>query len=105
MELGVRRDAYDNLVDDLQWSGWDARIEAPAEQRGGGLHHAAVDLVVQVLDEAGRTAIDVVVAALLARLGRSALRRKRTRRAVIFGPDGEVLRELELRDGGHDDAA
>lgn len=57
-----------------------------------------------ILDEAGRTVLDAVIAAMVA-WGVDWIRRKRQRdpdarpiKAVIYGPDGKVLREVEARD-------
>jgi hypothetical protein len=97
MELGANRDAYEALIDDLAAQGFDARIHQKMERRDGGIQHAAADLAIFLAGAAGGSVIDSIVKAVIARVRESVLNKRRpTRRGVIFGPNGEVLREFDI---------
>lgn len=103
MEFGVHRDAYSALVVDLTAQGFDAQIVEPIERRHGVITHAAADLVIYVGAAIGASIIDSIVKAVIERVRHSPLNKQHgTRRGVIFGPDGEVLREFEVSDPGDD---
>ena len=97
MELGLHEAAYDELVQALADEGLEARIEPPIERRGG-VPQEFVDVTVQVLDHVSDHVIELVIGYLLAklRMPRRGARKGVPRQGVILGPDGEVLRRVEI---------
>jgi hypothetical protein len=96
MEYGLHRDAYPPFIEALAGEGIDAQIELPIEFRGG-LHVAGLDLALYVQEHVPQVMLDLLVLKAVETLGRSIRRGKRdTRRMVIFGPNGEVLREVDV---------
>src|SRR4051794_23977570 len=99
MELGLNRDAYEDLVDGLTADGVPARLEPPQEFRSGRPIDVASDLAVYLGEHLGDAAFDLLLACLIARLSkmRQFGRRKGTPRHVeIYGPDGRVIRRLTV---------
>ena len=97
-EYGVARAQYEALADALREQGYDARVERPGggvEERGlpAEALQAAHDVAVIVYGELREEALGALAMELLRRLRRKT---KRRRRAVIYGPRGEVLRRVEL---------
>jgi hypothetical protein len=100
-EAGPFREQYDRLVIDLESQGFSVEIEREVEERGtaGEILQTAYDVAVHLADEAGIALVDLVVLALVTRLRGKAIlgkNRGRARKAFIYGPGGEVLREVEL---------
>jgi hypothetical protein len=94
MELGLHRDAYEALVEDLQERGFEAEIRPPDEQRGAE-PSALVNAALWLGDEIGRDTLEVVVGIFIARMLQSRTRRKkpppRPPVAVFYGPNGKPL--------------
>jgi hypothetical protein len=99
MELGLRRDEYDELVATLQGQGHAVRLEVPEEQRSVPGVEVAYQLIVVVAEHAENLAID----ALILDVGRCLVSRKhrRRRRAQIRDVAGKV-RDFDL-DPSEDD--
>jgi hypothetical protein len=93
---GTASDGLDRLVEDLGQQRHVVTLASVPERRD--LRQAAADVVIHVLEAIEAHALDALIAALVARL--IIRRRNRPRRAVIYGPDGEVLREVELGGDG-----
>jgi hypothetical protein len=104
LDHGLYRASYDELLEDLQRRGFDAYLDRPPEQRDAGLSLAAADVMVTVAEHLGDHAIDVILGAVVMYLGGKVRSKRRAKRhAAIFGPDGELLREVELPDQERDD--
>lgn len=102
-EIGPFGEQYEELTQDLEAAGLDARIEGEVEARGASAEIArtAWDVAVHVLDTADEEIIAAIVGYLIARLKGKAIlgtNRGSRRRAVLFGANGKVLREIELPD-------
>jgi hypothetical protein len=99
MELGLHRDAYEALVEDLQERGFEAEIRPPDEQRGAE-PSALVNAALWLGDEIGRDTLEVVVGIFIARMLQSRTRRKkpppRPPVAVFYGPNGKPLKRIEI---------
>lgn len=103
IEMGLNREAYEALAEDLREAGYEVELQYPIEQRGG-IRHAAVDVQLFLLDKGADAVVTFVVALVVERLTRSRRPRKAPPDAVvpsgargaIFGPDGEVLREFDI---------
>jgi Asp-tRNA(Asn)/Glu-tRNA(Gln) amidotransferase A subunit family amidase len=98
------RAAYDALAEDIAQLGFEVEIEVPEviEYRNRTANELAplADLVVYVKDAVEDHVLDLVVGAILARVGAS-VRSKwpRKREVAILAPDGEtVLRRVKLSD-------
>jgi len=96
-ELATHSEAYERLHHALTDSGHSVRQRPARSTRGIG--QELLDVALRILDAADDHAIDAIVAAVVANL---AGRRRRggggepPRNAVIFGPNGEELRRVEL---------
>jgi hypothetical protein len=99
LELGLHREQYDRLVRELEEQGHDVELRRPIEERappGDASGPApALELAVHIAGFVSDHIVDALVGVLIARLA-SRLRRNEPRRVTIYGPDGRVLRELEL---------
>jgi hypothetical protein len=104
IEMGRNREVYEALAEDLREAGHDARLEYPPEQRGG-IHHAAFDVQVFLLDRVSDAVITVIVGLIVERLTRSRRPRKERppeapeamgARGATVGPRGEILREFDI---------
>src|SRR5438876_9931003 len=99
-ELGPFGAQYEALLQDLEGQGILVAIEREVEERGAGeIPHTAWDLAVHLGDDATTALLGAIIAALLARLrGKAWLgpNRGKARRVEIYGPRGELLREVEL---------
>jgi hypothetical protein len=95
-ELGDYEASYADLTDDLRSRGFDIEVLAPTPKRG--LEQTAADLVVQLGEFAAGHLDDVIVGVITAKLAGLKRRPKhRARRtALIYGPDGKLLKEVEL---------
>ena len=94
----MHRAQYDELVAALQDAGFDAEIDL-WEQRA--VLPISPDILIHV-GELGATAkglfeITQLLRRVMRRLGRPPS--GEPRRAVIYGPDGEILKTVELPDG------
>ena len=110
---------YVALRRELEEKGFEVHLVQPTaiEERGADLYYnlplllATPDLVVHVATHLADHALDILETALLARLiGKIKIGPKQgmSRKAVILGPRGEVLREVQLPPGdeaGEDDEA
>jgi hypothetical protein len=98
VEWGVGREHYEGLVSAMEDRGFDARLQEPRERdeyRSGGIvTDQAVDVSIFLLEHVADGTIGALATLAIQRLAR---RTKRTRKGRIYGPDGEVLREFELR--------
>lgn len=103
IEMGLNREAYEALAEELRRAGHDARLEYPPEQRGG-IHHA-FDVQVFLLDRVSDAVVTVIVGLIVERLTRSRRPRKERppeapeamgARGAIVGPRGEILREFDI---------
>jgi hypothetical protein len=94
-DLAMHSGQYDQLETALREAGYNATVERrPQEQRGVG--HVAAEIAVHV----GEDGVAGVIVGFLRRYLRG-LRRPQTgepRRAVIYGPTGDVLSTVELPD-------
>jgi hypothetical protein len=100
LEIAMYGEQYDALEEDLRAAGHDVRLEEPEEQRSaGGIPRAAWDVAVHILDTVDEEIIGAITLRLLARLKGKALGTKRRRKAFIYGPRGEELREVDLPEG------
>jgi hypothetical protein len=97
LDIGLFRDQYDALTQDLEAAGYDVRIVREVEERGAGsqVGEAVFNLAVHVLDDAEDAAVGAIVALMVARL-RGTIRGRRRRVQVLWGPHGEKLRDDEL---------
>jgi hypothetical protein len=99
MELGLHRDAYEALVEDLRERGFDAEIRRPDEQRSAE-PSALVNAALWLGEEMGRDTLEVVVGIFIARMLQSRTRRKkpppRPPVAVFYGPNGKPLKRIEI---------
>ena len=104
VEYGVNRDAYDELIAELQSQGVDARIDQPPEERSGSLQHSALDVAIYLFENADNIAMITGAVALAMKKLRKKPRAgaRAPRRAAIFGPNGEVLKQIDLDE--HPDA-
>jgi hypothetical protein len=87
---------YEALVEVLAEAGVDASVQEPREGRyaqGGIVTDPLIDLSIFIWQHVSEELIGIVVALAVERLRR---RSKKTRKGVIYGPNGEVLREFEL---------
>ena len=100
----VTQEALEELRDQLQSAGLDATVGAPEEPRRVRLRKSlepgpAVDVLLLVLEDVREGLVGAAVVAVLAwAKGRRPFRRRNGAKpvAVIWGPNGEVLREVEL---------
>lgn len=90
---GTAEDELTALVRDLEARGHPVTLTSAPERRDLG--QAAADLAVHVLEAVEAHVLDAIVAAVTARLV-TRRRGRRPKRAVIYGPDGEVLREVDI---------
>jgi hypothetical protein len=101
-EIGIFQEQYDALTGDLKDAGHTVGIEREVEARSAGeIARTAYDVAIHVLDSADEEIIAAIVGYLIARLrGKAELGANRgsRRRAFIYGPRGELLREVELED-------
>lgn len=95
-EYGVNQTAYENFLVELRAHEIDARIEQPSERRSGGIEHAAA-VAIYVFEHADNLAA-VVGAVVLAlnKLKKPRSESRPRRRATIYGPNGDALREIDL---------
>ena len=99
LEGGLHRDAYEALISDLAEQGFDAEIREPVETRGD-VPDALVNAALWLGDNAGEVAVGLIAKTYIDRMRKS--RRGRRRQslrkpvAVIYGPDGEELRTVEI---------
>jgi hypothetical protein len=87
---------YDGLVAALGQAGLDASVQEPRDGKyasGGIVTDPLIDLSIFVWEHVSDELIGVLVALAIERLRR---RTKRSRKGVIYGPGGEILREFEL---------
>jgi hypothetical protein len=87
---------YEAFVEALTEAGVDASVQEPREGRyaqGGIVTDPLIDLSIFIWEHVSEELIGIVVALAMERLRR---RSKRSRKGVIYGPNGEVLREFEL---------
>ena len=87
---------YEALVGALAEAGVDASVQEPREGRyaqGGIVTDPLIDVSIFIWQHVSEELIGIVVALALERLRR---RSKKTRKGIIYGPNGEVLREFEL---------
>jgi hypothetical protein len=87
---------YEALVETLAEAGVDASVQEPREGRyaqGGIVTDPLIDLSIFIWQHVSEELIAIVVALAVERLRR---RSKKKRKGVIYGPNGEVLREFEL---------
>src|SRR5690349_20453578 len=97
LEYGVNHAAVDEFVSALRADGFDASLDRPPERRDGEIYHAGAVIVVYLFENADNVAVVTGVAALAVKT----LRKRRSarggeRRAAIFGPNGELLKEIKL---------
>lgn len=102
-ELSAHLDEYQDLVNALHACRINVRVERPPAR--GGLQHAAADVVIYLLEAAAAGVVEVIVAGVVGTIGRRAARtrRQRTTHVVIFGPDGQPLRRVEIPDAPDED--
>lgn len=94
---------YDALIVDLEGLGWTL-VERPRDEYRAwlpGLEVGALWVAFRLLDKVADSGLDDLVEAIRKRLRRVRDTRQPPRRCVIFGPNGERLREIEL--DAHDD--
>jgi hypothetical protein len=102
IELGLYGDGYDALIETLAARGLDVRLERPVERRSGGITLASADVAIYVGELLADHLLDIILGAAIAELTRAARgkRKRRGRRVVaIFGPSGELLRDVEIPSG------
>lgn len=90
------QDQYAGLIAALGEEGLDASVQEPRDgqyARGGIVTDPLIDVSIFLWEHVSDELIGVLVALAVERLRR---RGKRRRKGVIYGPDGEVLREFEL---------
>lgn len=101
MELGLHGQAYEGLIDDLEEQGFEAEIRRPVEQRGAAPQDL-VNVALWLSEEVGRETLGVIIGIFIERMQRSRRARKRPPprppKAVLYGPNGDPLRELEIPD-------
>jgi hypothetical protein len=98
------RDQYDGFVSALKEAGLGAWLQEPRDgqyAQGGVVTDPLIDLTIFLWEQVREETIGAIVALAIENLRRRATRgrrwrRKRVRRGVIYGPDGEVLRTFEL---------
>jgi hypothetical protein len=100
MELGLNGDAYDGLVSDLEEGGFDTALRRRTEERFQ-LPEVPQEFVIASLWLGGHVAsqaLDAIVHMVLSRTWRSRrkLRGQRPPVVLIYGPNGEVLRKVEV---------
>ena len=95
---GVRREAYDALVEEIASLGFEVDLREAIERRSRGTTFTPplADLVVHLHEDVEDRLVEAIVAAVVARVGAHA-GWPRKRRAVVVAPDGEtVLRRVQL---------
>lgn len=82
---------------DLEETGFRPSIGEPCPPTGGDVATLPMELIVRVAETLGDEAVSAIVGVVLERLVRTVKRRRRERtQVVIYGPDGEVLKRLEV---------
>jgi hypothetical protein len=96
-EIDEHEAKYADLANDLRAKGFGVEIRTPTAKRS--LEHAA-DLIIQVSEFARNHVDEVVIGVITAKLANLKRRpKRRSRRTVaIYGPDGKLLREVQLPD-------
>jgi hypothetical protein len=99
------REDYEALAVDLERLGWTV-VEVPRDERRSwdidtGIELAGLWIVFRVGNAVLDSVIDQLVETIKQRLVRPRDRRQPPRRCVIYGPNGEHLREISL--DSHDD--
>ena len=100
LEGGLYRAAYEALVSDLREAGFEAELRAPIEERGG-LPQEMVNAALWLGETVGEETIGAIIGIYVGRMQRSRRGRRRPSQrqpaAVLYGPDGERLRTIEIR--------
>lgn len=104
----AHQENYEHLALELSGQGW--LVIGPkqrVEQRGSTPHGCcfpdAYCVAVYTFEPVADESLDLIVAAMLEHLPLPRVPDHPDRRAIIFGQAGDVLRVLELDDGGRDD--
>ena len=96
-DLGFYREQYEALIRDLEGAGYKVVLEPQPETRSLDPVTLGAELVMHLLQHVEDGALDAIVAAILLRLrGWKIGRKGQTRRGVIYGSGGEILREFDL---------
>lgn len=93
---------FESLESALRDAGFEVNLVQPAVVTGDlGRGAAGMDLTIRVLEDVGAAAVLRIVEALISRVWEARKRRddERPVAAVIYGPKGEVLREVTIIDG------
>jgi hypothetical protein len=105
LERGFHAEAYVALVVDLEEAGFEAELRAPEEQRFG-LPQELVNAALTLSEKVGDETIAVIVGIYVDRMLRSRRRRKdppsRPPVMELYGPDGDVLRTVEIPERDED---
>jgi hypothetical protein len=97
MELGLNRESYDAAIQELEGLGHTVMLKPPTEYRSvPGAEAVLHTLGVYLFEFVDEHVIDAIVGVLIARLTARKLRGQRPRRAVIYGPNKNVIRDFEL---------
>jgi hypothetical protein len=96
MELGLNREPYEDVVAQLRAEGYDARLDAPEEFRGGRPIEIVADVVVTIAEQGYQEIAALVAGYLIAKLKDVPLRGRRK-----GGSDDEPDRDLSGVRGGH----
>jgi hypothetical protein len=97
IEAGFYRDQYEELISDLRAAGHEVVLKPRPETRSVDPVDVGRELIIRLIGHLEDGALDAIVAAVLLRLrGWKIGRKGQARRGVIYGPDGEVLREFDL---------
>jgi hypothetical protein len=91
---------YEALVVDLHERGFEAELREPIEQRSG-LPQEIANAALWVGERISDGTIEVIIGIYLERMRRSRRRKHKPPRppvAVLYGPDGEPLRRVEIPD-------
>lgn len=99
-------DVLDDLVEEIRAAGFDVEVTRPIEERGAAPPPFVVELTIRVAE----TGIVGALALAVRSLRRWAKRHFRNRKppagirlARIYGPDGEVLSEVEVPREGEEE--
>jgi hypothetical protein len=102
-EFDLYADQYEALTADLEDSGYSVRLERPIEHKSVG--HVAQEIALHVLANVDAYVESALIAAVAKHLrGKAKVgpRRGQARRVRLYGPNDEVLREVET-EIDHDD--
>jgi len=96
-DAGFYREQYESLVHGLEGAGYEVVFEPRPETRSFDPADVGRDVIIRLMEHTEDIAVDAILAGVLVWLrGWKIGRKGQARRGVIYGSQGETLREFDL---------